>query len=73
MCAASQGPGVATKTQRSQNQRADTLLKYTNCAAFFAVALGLCRHAQAFSSPSELGPLFFAIRRLLIAVVENRL
>ena len=54
-------------------EHADTFLKYTNCAAFFVVALGLRCYAQAFSSCSELGLLSFAIRRLLMAVAEHRL
>ena len=33
-------------------------------------ALGLCCCAQAFSSCSERGPLFVAVRRLLIAVAS---
>ena len=55
-------------------EHADTVLKYTNRAAFFfVVALGLRCYAQAFSSCSERGLLSFAIRRLLMAVAEHML
>ena len=36
----------------------------------FLAALGLCCCARAFSSCDERGPLFIAVRRLLVAVAS---
>ena len=37
---------------------------------FIYAELGLCCHTWAFSSCSEWGPLFLAVRRLLIVVAS---
>ena len=51
-------------------RHANFLNKFLNFIYLFLALLGLCCCARAFSSCGECGPLFVAVRRLLIAVAS---